>query len=498
MGFREYGGEVARFRDLSVTDPSGATLDANPLAATSALADFTGPPVTSPDPRPLILDGAKRDRVVWSGDLGVEGPNVFYTTGANRYVRDSLQLLASYQNANGESGTNVAPTVALGTFPAGGSPYSSAYSMDEVDNIGLYYRYTGDLGFVRSEWPMIQRELAYNRSMVDSRGLLVTDGSNGLDWDYYDGAKTGAVTAYNVIYDQTLRDAATMARALGQRAQAATYAQQAASLRAAINRVLFDRATGLYSVSDTAPGSFAQDGNSLAVVDEIAPAAQRAHILAALRKGLPSTPYGPLPFSTGTGYRQAVSPFVTNEEVQARFAAGDTAGALALLRRVWGHMDARGPNYTGADWELVGSDGTPGFGGFTSLAHGWASGATADLSAYVLGVQPTSAGYRTWSIAPQPGELAWTRGQVPTASGPIGVRWSQHGVHGPFRLQVSVPASTSGVVTVPVAARSLVVLTGRTTAGRPVVRVVRAAAGAHSVSVRVPAGGRYTVTTRRR
>lgn len=203
VGFREYPGERARLRNLTVTDASGAALYDNSLSNPSALGDFAGPSVTVSDPLPVILDEARRDRVVWSGDLGAEGTNVFHTTAANDYVRGSLALLASCQNANGESGTNVPPTVPLGTFPASGDTYAASYSMDEVDNIATYYRYT-DRAFVRSEWPMIQRELAYNRGMGDSRGPLITDGSDGLDWDHYDGPKTGAVTAYNVIYDQAV------------------------------------------------------------------------------------------------------------------------------------------------------------------------------------------------------------------------------------------------------------------------------------------------------
>jgi alpha-L-rhamnosidase len=392
VGFRENPGEHARFTDLAVTGPSGATLFANSLASPSALSDFTNPLDLTPDSLPVIMDGAKRDRVVWSGDLGVEGPNVFYTTAADSYVRGSLQLLDSYQNANGESGTDVSPTLPVGTFPETGDTYSAPYSMDEVDNIATYYRYTGDLAFVSSEWPMIQRELAYNQSMVDSRGLLVTDASDGRDWDAYDGAKVGAVTAYNVIYYQTLQDAATMADGLGLASEAAGYRQQAASLRSAINQYLFDPSTGLYEVSDGQPGTVAQDGNALAVVFGVAPAGENTSIMAALQKQLPATPYGSLPFSANTGYRAAVSPFVTNEEVQALFSSGGTLAAIGLIRQLWGHMDAPGPDYTGADWELVGADGSPGnvnlgpgSGARTSLAHGWASGATADLSAYVLG-----------------------------------------------------------------------------------------------------------------
>ena len=83
-------------------------------------------------------------------------------------MQGSLRLLGSYQVADGETGTNVNPTAPLATFPQSGSTYSTSYSMDEVDNIATYYLYTGDLAFVRAEWPVITRELAYNASLVDA------------------------------------------------------------------------------------------------------------------------------------------------------------------------------------------------------------------------------------------------------------------------------------------------------------------------------------------
>ena len=188
VGF-ETMGSTALFRDLDVTGQGGQRLYANDLSRSSALADFPGPQVTAPDSLPVIMDGARRDRVVWSGDLGVEVPNVFYTTGAASFVRGSLQLLGSYQTADGESGTNVNPTVPLGTSLQSGATYSASYSMDEVDNIATYYLYTGDLSFVRSEWPMITRELAYNASLVDGRGLLVTNGDDGRTGTTTTGAR---------------------------------------------------------------------------------------------------------------------------------------------------------------------------------------------------------------------------------------------------------------------------------------------------------------------
>jgi alpha-L-rhamnosidase len=494
VGFAELGSSAV-FRDLDITSPTGATIYANSLSDRSVLSDFSGSNNVTSDPLPVIMDGAKRDRVVWSGDLGVETPNVLYSTAADDYVRGSLQLLGSYQVADGETGTNVNPTAPLATFPQSGSTYSTSYSMDEVDNIATYYLYTGDLAFVRAEWPVITRELAYNASLVDGRGLLVTNSDDGQDWDYYDGSHAGAVTYYNDIYFETLTDAALMADALGQPDQAASYRQEAESLRTAINRYLFDPSTGLYELSDQQPAAVAQDGNSLAVLFGVPPTGQDAAILAALAKTLPSTPYGPLAFTADAGLQNGVSPFVTNDEVRALFASGDTASALSLLQRLWGYMDAPGPDYTGADWELVGPNGAPGFADETSLAHGWSSGATADLSSYVLGVRPTTAGFDIWSVDPHPGSLSWAEGNVPTPHGTMEVRWAQQPSSGRFALQVTAPGRTTGTLTVPVPRTGAVVtvVTTKAPSGRRSKKAITVSPGATSLPVSVVGGATYDV-----
>ena len=97
-------------------------------------------------------------------------------------------------------------------------------------------------------------------------------------------------------------------------------------------------------------------------------------------------------------------PFVSYFEVLARFATGDDARALELVRREWG-------------WML-----DPARGG-----HGWSTGAAPALTAYVLGVRPTSPGYATFDVDPHRGDLGWAQGQVPTPHGPIRFAWSRAG-----------------------------------------------------------------------
>jgi len=56
-----------------------------------------------------------------------------------------------------------------------------------------------------------------------------------------------------------------------------------------------------------------------------------------------------------------------------------------------------------------------------SLCHGWASGPTAWLSEYVLGVRPLTPAFETVIIEPQLGYLDWVKGTVPTPYGLIEV-----------------------------------------------------------------------------
>ncbi|HUI03806.1 MAG TPA: alpha-L-rhamnosidase C-terminal domain-containing protein, partial [Acidimicrobiales bacterium] len=132
-------------------------------------------------------------------------------------------------------------------------------------------------------------------------------------------------------------------------------------------------------------------------------------------------------------------------------------------------------------------------GDATSLAHGWASGATADLSSYVLGVLPATPGFRTWSVRPHPASLGWAEGQVPTPHGAIGVRWAQDRPAGRFSLQVVTPAGTRGVVSVPVI-RPGSVLTVRSSGGArsgSVRKTIAAPRGATDVAVSVVGGPTY-------
>jgi hypothetical protein len=421
---------------------------------------------------PVILDGAKRDRRPWIGDLLVQGRSAFNSLGfgakGSDYIKGAIQEFGATQAANGSifghiQNWTVSP-------PAGGF-YSTSYSIYYVLDLGSYYRYSADLDFVQSQYQVMKNQLAYNRSLVDpASGLLITSGGDGRDWDFYDGGKPGAVTAYNALYYKARTEAAHLASELAQskpgdpaaaawQADADAWSSQAAALNDRINMTLFDSARGIYKLADrdnaNHPGTAVpQDANSEAINFGIAPESTHAGILRYLKNNLWGQ-HGPQPFSPDANYSTVISPFVTGMEVDARFAAGDADGALDLIHNMWDQMTVEsGPYYTATVWEKLGQDGTD-VDANASLAHGWASGPVSSLSGYLLGARPVTAGYKTWIIEPQPGgDVKWAQGRIPTPSGALVSRWRRDDGNSSFTLTMGAPEGTSGTVVVPLLGRS--------------------------------------------
>ena len=219
--------------------------------------------------QPSVLDGAKRDRAIWSGDLGIEGQGIADTLGTNgdNYVKQSLLTLITSSTQSG--GLNADTLFRTG-------PYSNSYSSWTLDAATEYYRNTADTAFAQQVLPWLEGQLSYDTTLTDSSGLIVT-GPNisttngGYDWDFYDGAKTGVVTAFNALYYRALRDVAYIEAGLGNNAKAAAYNQTADKVRDAINANLLNPATGTYYLSESDHSTFAQDANALAVLFGIAP-----------------------------------------------------------------------------------------------------------------------------------------------------------------------------------------------------------------------------------
>ncbi|HWE12974.1 MAG TPA: alpha-L-rhamnosidase C-terminal domain-containing protein [Solirubrobacteraceae bacterium] len=405
--------------------------------------------------QPVIVDGAKRDRAVWVGDLNVTDLTLldgFGQTGAS-YDRGSLTLLGDHPATAASLfaptlGTQSSPGPMPGFCPGESNGYcafySATYSMEFVLDMYDYYLYSADLAFVQQEWPLVQRELAWESEQLDSSGLFATNEADGADWDV--DIHGGDYAAPSVLHYQSLLDGAALADAVGDSASARAYRGEAAAERAAINDTLWDGKLGAYDASTAERGFLVQDANVWAVLAGVASPARSKLILANLAKGL-TTSYGMfnVPTSASSDYRQIVSPYIGSYTLWADYQAGRPDLGLSLMETEWGWMVDHDPG--GTDWEKLETGGT--LSSADSAAHGWGTGATSALSQYVLGIQPAEPGFATWRVQPEPYGLNWAQGTVPTPYGPIASRWQVGTSSSSFKLTVAAPSGTSGTLAVP-------------------------------------------------
>ena len=439
--------------------------------------------------QPVIFDGAKRDRAIWSGDLMITNPVAQLSLGTNSvpYVKGSINAIMNLQAANGRL------TSAVGFRGCGAFDYAVTYSAYSAIIAIQYYRYTNDTAYVTSLLPELESATAYHATRLDSNGLIVTS-----DPDYWQTTQSGEVTEYSLAYYELLQNMIWLESKVGTQARVTEYTNKANALRNAINSRLWNASAGLYQHTNTRPSVFPLDANMNAIRLGVAPAANVQGILTYFRnrwQAHGSQISQPSP-SMADPYGHTIEPLNNTWELMARMQAEDTTGALDLMRRLWGlQVDPNSGFYTGTFWEFVMSNGLPDRG-FDSLAHAWGAGPTQILTESVLGATAVNPGYSTWQVKPHQANLTWAQGQVPTANGSLIVRWARD-TAGQVHLQVTSPSGTSGEVWVPLASPTST--SSALTAGATFVRrsglydVYTVGAGTFSFSSASNASGDVTV-----
>jgi hypothetical protein len=410
--------------------------------AYTAQMDMVPVGVASCFDKPVIFDGAKRDRAIWSGDLMVSDPVALLSLGSNAapYVTGSVDAFMDIQAADGRL------TSAVGFRGCGGFDYAVTYSNYSAMIAIQYYRYTGDTGYITGLLPNLEAATAYAASRLDENGLIVTN-----DNDYWQRQQTGEVTEYNLAYYELLQDMIWLESHVGTPEMVDQYTADAAGLKDAINTHLFNEGAGLYQHTDSRPDVFPLDANMNAVKTGVAPPDKVQYILDYFKAAWVEhgSEISQPPPSMTDPYGHTIEPLNNTWEMLARLRSNDAAGALELMRRLWGlQVDPNSGYFTNTFWEFVLANGLPSRG-FDSLAHAWGAGPTQVLTEAVIGATAVDPGYETFQVKPQPVDIGWAQGQVPTAFGPMTVKWAQNTDTGMFHLEVVAAAGTGGEVWVP-------------------------------------------------
>jgi len=157
--------------------------------------------------------------------------------------------------------------------------------------------------------------------------------------------------------------------------------------------------------------------------------------------------------------RLSLSPFNQYFIIQALARMGRLEDALSTIRDLWGGMLEYGGTTTfevyRPSWNRVIGPNEPVPNtqcGITSLCHPWGAGPVKWLNEEIVGVVPTSPGFRTYDVRPRLGRtLTRVSGTTPTPLGPIRARFDVASGRG----TVSAPPGTMGRIGVPKAERTI-------------------------------------------
>lgn len=426
-------GWVARYRHLMVHSPDNVVLYENDMLLTSrdrTLADFQ----VGTNKLACTIDGAKRDRACFGGDLYVMGRSITHSTMDFAAIKGSIELLTSHQTKDGYLG-NLCPIQApihdSDEEPPTYAFYSLTYALLLVVAIKDYWMHTGDEGTRLACSRALERLMEFSGRFVNQDGILVAPPPLSMHWFPLGGPVFGTSCSLNVAYYEALL---AMALVSDNATSSKKYVVEAQALKSNIQEHFFDRSSGILRLSDSLPREgICQSTSAHAMTLNLTPPHPKdLHHLTGSDESLP------LAFRDLAHWSSAevVSPYATGFAVEALFSRGDGSSAVNLLKRVWGLMaDKTNPNYSGGHWESLRTDGSP-HSHDTSLMHGWSTWPVFLMPRYLAGLYPIEAGWKVFGVEPVLVGLERVECIMATVAGTIKVELSfdEKAGHGAIRI----------------------------------------------------------------
>lgn len=350
-----------------------------------------------------LWDGIKRDRLVWVGDMHPEVMTINTVFGTNEVVSRSLDLARDQHP--------------LPQWMNGISSYSMWWVLIHKN----WYDYHGDLEYLKEQEQYMIGLLDQLSTFIDADNKEVLNGVRFLDWPTSEDPK--AVHAgLQAMMVMTFEAGSNIMQILGNDTLQKKYKKVAKNLS-----------------KHSPEGNTTKQAGALLSIANLADAKKmNSEIL---------TKDGVENMSTFYGY------YI----LEAMAKAEDYSGALNVIRDYWGGMLDLGATTFWEDFDILdtknsgridelpqenifdihGDFGEYCYVGYRhSLCHGWASGPTAWLSQYVLGINVLDGG-DTIKLDPHLGDLEFVEGTFPTKYGVLKI--SHKIVNGKLKTKINAP-----------------------------------------------------------
>jgi hypothetical protein len=330
----------------------------------------------------------------------------------------------------------------------GTSAYVADYELEWVIMLGEYYQYFGKKELIKKVYPNLKKLMTlFDGYMGKEHGLLSKiPGWIVLDHpDSYPMDQREEITGLNCLYYEALKQAAAIAKDIADDPeQAAQWSKNAGILKENIQKWLW--LPEKHQFMDSFGGEkCSQQTQVYALLYGLVEETEKEHVMNAIAAGNRSS-------------EQSFSYYVVHSLFDSK-----PMWSLDFIRKYWGGQ-MKSPYFNGAwheCWDIANF-----LTDLMTTSHAWCSGPTALLPQKVLGLEPVSAGWKTFSVRPNPCDLQWAKGVVSSPFGPICAEWKTNQA-GNFKLYVSVPEQTTAEIVLPGIQAGKVLINGRSAASQP-------------------------------
>lgn len=357
-----------------------------------------------------MLDGIKRDKLVWIGDMGPETATIQCVFGFNEVVPKSLLF--------------VRDETPLPEWMNGIASYSMWWIIILYD----WHMQNSDTKFLVDNQNYLTKLCKLFEKYIDDNGNESTDGMRFFDWPTKENEK-GTDAGIHALLTYAIEKAQKLFEILNDK-----------DMKEFCNRL---HAKLIKCVLETNDSKQAQAFQVLAGIRKLPVDGGVCEGLEAL---LSDSTVG---MSTFLGYYVLI----------AKAKEKDITRCLNILRNYWGRMLELGATTFWEDFDtswalnanridelplpgqedIHGDKGNHCYKGFRhSLCHGWASGPAPFLSHHVLGIKIIDPGCKTIRIKPELGDLEWAKGTYPTPYGIIEVSHTKLS-NGEIKTHLKVP-----------------------------------------------------------
>lgn len=359
-----------------------------------------------------IIDCPAYEQALWTGDSYNISLMNYYAFGNYDLVRRCLRLISRsvYRSPLPES-----------HVPSGWQNVLTAWSILWMMACREYYRYSGDLEFIKEVYPELKLTVQRFQEFMNEDGLVEIYAWNMLDWAPMDtGHKI--VTHQNALLVDALRQTAFLASTIGEHKDEANFLTLANSLKQAINEHLWDEEGKVFidSIHENGEKSKTRSiqTNLIVYLSDCAEGQRRQIIEEYLRK-------------PPKDFVQIKSPFVLFFYYQALMRLGENEMILNNIREIYGFMLENDATTCWEGWELIEGDFS------RSHCHAWSAAPTYIFGELFLGVKPLEPGFSKVAISPNLNGLKWMKGSVPIPHGKIDIYCKDLGDY--IDLQITLP-----------------------------------------------------------